>query len=99
MGIEGLQHHHDVLLTGVPDLNLPIHDVIEEGGEVLVRLRFRGTHRGAFFGHAPTGGAIDAEVFDPLRLEGGQLAEHWAMVDQLSLLKQLGAATLSSRIT
>ena len=94
VGIEGLQHHHDVLLAGVPDLNLPIHDVMEDADQVLVRLRFRGTHRGEFFGHAPTGGAIDVEVFDLFRLQDGQLAEHWAMVDSLSLLKQLGATTL-----
>ena len=54
VGIAGLQHHHDVLLAGVPDV----------------------------------------EVFDLFRLSGGQLAEHWAMVDSLSLLKQLGATTL-----
>ncbi|WP_171034145.1 ester cyclase [Lichenicoccus roseus] len=94
VGIEGLQHHHDVLLAGVPDLNLPIHDVMEDDGKVLVRLRFRGTHTGEFLGHAPTGGAIDVEVFDLFRLEGGQLVEHWAMVDSLSLLKQLGATSI-----
>ena len=93
-GIAGLKHHHDVLLAGVPDLNLPIHDVMADGDKVLVRLRFRGSHRGEFFGRAPTGGAIDVEVFDLFRLSGGQLAEHWAMVDSLSLLKQLGATKL-----
>ena len=93
-GIAGLQHHHDVILAGVPDLDLPIHDVMEGDGKVLVRLRFRGTHRGTFFGHAPTGGAIDVEVFDLFRLEGDQLIEHWAMVDSLSLLQQLGATAL-----
>ena len=94
VGAEGLAHHHAVLLAGVPDLNLPIHDVMEDAGKVLVRLRFRGTHSGELFGHEPTGGAIDVEVFDLFRLEGGQLVEHWAMVDSLSLLKQLGATTL-----
>jgi len=90
IGPEGLQHHHDVLLTGVPDLNLPIHDVMEDEGKVLVRLRFRGTHRGELFGVAPTGNAIDVEVFDLFRIVGGKLAEHWAMVDTLGLFRQLG---------
>ena len=90
IGPDGLQHHHNVLLTGVPDLNLPIHDVMEDEGKVLVRLRFRGTHRGELFGVAPTGNAIDVEVFDLFRLVGGKLAEHWAMVDTLGLFRQLG---------
>ena len=94
VGIEGLQHHHEVLLTAVPDLNLPIHDVMEDDGKVLVRLRFRGTHKGDLFGHPPRGDDIDVEVFDLFRLEGGQLAEHWAMVDTVSLLRQIGAKTL-----
>ena len=94
VGPEGLQHHHDVLLAGVPDLNLPIHDVMEDGGKVLVRLRFRGTHRGTLFDIPATGNAIDIEVFDLFRVENGKLAEHWAMVDTLGLLRQLGVTRI-----
>ena len=94
IGPPGLKHHHDVLLSAVPDLNLPIHIVMADEDKVLVCLRFRGTHRGEFFGHKPTGNAIDVEVFDLFRLEDGKLVEHWAMVDSLSLLKQLGATSI-----
>ena len=94
VGPAGLQHHHDVLLKGVPDLNLPIHIVMADDDKVLVCLRFRGTHKGEMFGYAPTGNAIDVEVFDLFRLENGKLVEHWAMVDSLGLLKQLGATAL-----
>jgi len=93
-GPRGLQHHHNVLLTGVPDLNLPIHTVLEDDGKVLVCLRFRGTHKGEMFGFKPTGNPIDVEVFDLFRLEDGKLVEHWAMVDSLGLMKQLGATTI-----
>lgn len=93
VGPAGLQHHHDVLLHGVPDLNLPIHTVMADGDKVLVCLRFRGTHKGEMFGHPPTGNAIDVEVFDLFRLDGGKLVEHWAMVDSLGLLKALGATS------
>ncbi len=95
VGPEGLQHHHDVLLTGVPDLNLHIHTVIAEGDKVLACLRFRGTHTGALFGYEPTGNAIDVEVFDLFQLKDGVLVEHWAMVDSLGILKALGAKTLN----
>ena len=94
VGVDGLQHHHDVVLTGVPDLHLPIHDVMEDENKVLVRLRFRGTHKGEFFGYAASGARIDVEVFDLFRLENGLLVEHWAMVDRLSLLLQIGATAL-----
>lgn len=94
IGPAGLQHHHDVLLTGVPDLNLPIHVVLEDDDKVLVCLRFRGTHKGEMFGLQPTGNAIDVEVFDLFRLESGKLVEHWAMVDSLGLMRQLGATSI-----
>lgn len=94
VGPKGMQHHHDVILTGVPDLKLPIHTVISEGDKVLVCLRFRGTHTGELFGYKPTGNAIDVEVFDLFQLKDGVLIEHWAMVDSLGILKALGARTL-----
>ena len=91
VGPAGLQHHHDVLLAGVPNLNLHIHTTIAEGDKVLACLRFRGTHSGEMFGYKPTGNPIDVEVFDLFRLKDGKLVEHWAMVDSLGLLKALGA--------
>ena len=94
VGPAGLKHHHHVLLLAVPDLHLPIHIVMADDDKVLACLRFRGTHKGEFFGHKPTGNAIDVEVFDLFRLEGGKLVEHWAMVDTLGLLKQLGATSI-----
>ena len=94
IGPPGLQHHHDVLLTGVPDLNLHIHTVMAENDKVLACLRFRGTHKGDFFGIAPTGNAIDVEVFDLFRFQGARLVEHWAMVDTLGLMRQLGVTRI-----
>lgn len=95
IGPAGLQHHHDVLLTGVPDLNLHIHTVMAEEDKVLACLRFRGTHTGEMFGYKPTGNAIDVEVFDLFQLKDGVLVEHWAMVDSLGILKALGAKVVS----
>ena len=94
IGPPGLQHHHDVLLTGVPDLNLHIHTVVAENDKVLACLRFRGTHKGDFFGIAPTGNPIDVEVFDLFRFQDNRLIEHWAMVDTLGLMRQLGVTRI-----
>ena len=94
VGPSGLQRHHDVLLYFVAYVNMAIHTVMADGDKVLVCLRFRGTHRGELFGFEPTGNAIDVEVFDLFRLDGGKLVEHWAMVDSLGLLRQLGATSI-----
>ena len=95
VGPPGLQHHHDVLLTGVPDLNLHVHTVVAEGDKVLACLRFKGTHTGEMFGNSPTGNPIDVEVFDLFRFsETGRMVEHWAMVDSLGLLRALGVTRI-----
>lgn len=95
VGPPGLQHHHDVLLTGVPDLNLHIHTVMAEGDKVLACLRFKGTHTGDMFGNPATGNPIDVEVFDLFRFgNDGRMVEHWAMVDSLGLLRALGVTRI-----
>lgn len=52
---------------------------------------YRATHRGDFGGHTMTGRTliITGAMFD--RFENGLLVEHWAIIDKLGWLKQLGA--------
>jgi predicted ester cyclase len=58
---------------------------------VLVRLRVKGTHTGAFGDLAPTGRAIDIAVLDLFQVRDGVLVAHWALLDNLGMLRQLGA--------
>ena len=91
VGPEGVKRLADLLLPGIPDLELPIEDVIAEGEKVLVRLRVRGTHGGDLMGVAATGRKIDIGVLDLFQIRDGMLIEHWALLDNLGMLKQLGA--------
>jgi predicted ester cyclase len=84
----------DALLPGIPDMELPIEDVIAEGDKVLVRLRVRGTHGGELMGIAATGRKIDIGVLDLFQFRDGRLIEHWALLDNLGLLRQLGVTTI-----
>jgi predicted ester cyclase len=63
---------------------------VAEGDKVVTRKTFHGTHRGAFMGLPPTGNAVSFDVIDIVRIRDGQLIEHWNVVDQLTLLRQLG---------
>lgn len=93
-GPAGLRQLADALLPGIPDLELPIEDVVAEDGKVLVRLRVVGTHGGELMGLAPTGRKIDIGVMDLFRVSDGMLVEHWALLDNLGLLKQLGVSAI-----
>ena len=91
VGPAGVKRLADPLLPGIHDLELPIEDVIAEGEKVLVRLRVKGTHGGELMGVPPTGRPIDIAVLDLFAIRDGQLVEHWALLDNLGMLKQLGA--------
>jgi predicted ester cyclase len=58
---------------------------------VVTRKVFRGTHSDEFWGVPATGKRIDLEVIDIFRVAGGRLAEHWAQLDIMAVLRQIGA--------
>jgi predicted ester cyclase len=88
-GVKGLIAY---LHRALPDIAITIEDVAVVGDKVWGRLRARGAQRGSFLGVPPTGNAIDVEIIDICRFDGGKIAEHWGYSDRLSTLEQLGAA-------
>ncbi len=90
-GPEGVAKLGEVMHGAFSNVELPIDEVIAEGDRVLVRLRQKGRHTGDFQGTPATGRPIDIEVMDYFRITEGRIAEHWALMDNLSLLKQIGA--------
>lgn len=89
-GPEGVKHLNSVFFSAFPDLRLEVEDVIAEGEKVLARLTIRGTHRGELMGTSPTGKEVEVGVLDLFRIADGKLAEHWAAIDNLGLMRQLG---------
>lgn len=94
VGPTGIKRLADALLPGIPDMELPIEDVVAEGEKVLVRLRVKGTHGGELMGLPASGRKIDIPVLDLFQIRDGKLIEHWAQLDNLGLLRQLGVSTI-----
>ena len=91
-GPAGVARLGEVLHGGLSDIAMLIDEVIAEGDRVLARLRFQGRHTGEFQGIPATGRAVDIVVMDYFRVADGRLVEHWALMDNLTMLKQIGAA-------
>jgi predicted ester cyclase len=68
-----------------------ILDQLADDDKVMTYKVFTGTHTGQFTGIAPTGRPVRFEVMDIVRIADGQIVEHSGLVDQLGLLRQLGA--------
>ena len=73
-----------------------VEDVIAEGDRVVVRWTNAGTHVGEFAGIPPSSRTFTIAGVDIYRVADGKLAEHWHVVDQLSMLTQLGVLAMSS---
>jgi steroid delta-isomerase-like uncharacterized protein len=73
-----------------PDLHFTIEDVIQTADAVVIRTRMRGTHRGDFFGIAPTHRTVDVMQIQIERVRNNRITEHWRVTDELTLMRQLG---------
>ncbi|MFF8280987.1 ester cyclase [Streptomyces lateritius] len=87
-GREGLKDRVTMLVEGLAP-TFSMDDIIAEGDRVVVRWTNTATHSGTFLGIPPTGRSCRFAGVDIFRLDGGRLAEHWHVVDQLSMLQQL----------
>ncbi|MDP9341892.1 MAG: ester cyclase [Actinomycetota bacterium] len=90
-GREGVGQLFGMFRQAFPDFRAEILDQMADGDKVITRKAFLGTHRGPFMGVPATGQSVRFELIDIVRLEDGRIVEHWNVVDQLGLMRQLGA--------
>jgi predicted ester cyclase len=84
---------HQMSLGAMPDRKIEIVDTIADGDKVVIRCKMTGTNSGGFpwFGAGANNAPIETEYISIYRLEKGKVAEHWAVLDALSILAQSGA--------
>ncbi len=87
----------DMFRTAFDDFAVEIIDQLTEADKVVTYKAFSGVHNGEFMGIEPTGSPVRFLVMDIVRLRGGQIVEHWGLVDQLGLLQQIGAVEQAPR--
>jgi predicted ester cyclase len=78
-------------LVGLPDLTSTIEAIVVGQDHVAASFVYTGTHRGIYFGIAPTGTALRFTSCDIFRVQDGLTAEHWGMGDIAGVLAQLRA--------
>ena len=88
---EGVKLLTAQLHSAFPDFKATIDDIVAEGDKVVIRMTWTGTHKGEFMGIPPTGKGISIGVIDIIRVAGGQFVEHWGQMDDMGMMRQLGA--------
>jgi predicted ester cyclase len=93
--VDGPTHMRGVLnwlVDQFPDLHMSIEAVVADDTTVAARVRATGTNLGKLNGFIPpTGKTFNSEQSHWYRVDNGQLAEHWAVRDDLTSMIQLGA--------
>ena len=97
--LAGLEPTKDGVLTffrmqraAFPDMRMAVEDIFASGDKVAVRVRYTGTHQGDFMGMPATGKRVDAQLIDIMGMaDDGLCHEHWGVMDQLTMMQQLGA--------
>lgn len=89
-GPEGVVYFFNHFLRpAFPDLTVAIIDQVAEDDKVTTFKTFTATHKGEFFGIAPSGKRIKIEVIDIIRLKDGKFIEHWNVLDWQAVMQQL----------
>ena len=90
-GLDGLKATFRLLHAAFPDLDPQPQDVLADEDKVVARFVVTGTHAGDFLGMPPTGRAFSYDEIAIVRFEDEMIVEHWAEMDSLGLMQQLGA--------
>jgi steroid delta-isomerase-like uncharacterized protein len=76
-------------LTGLPDLAVTIEAIVAADDMVAASFVYEGTHRGVYFGVAPTGKRLRFSSCDIFKVRDGLIVAHWGMGDIAGTLAQL----------
>ncbi|MGF1554132.1 MAG: ester cyclase [Paracoccaceae bacterium] len=80
------------VLAAAPDQTYACDALVAEGAVVVARTRWAGRFTGEYLGVRGNGGRFEVGQYHAFRLDGGRLAEHWAVRDDLEVFRQTGVA-------
>ena len=94
---DGVKTFFRMQLAAFPDLRMDVQDIVADGAKVVARVRYTGTQQGEFQGMPATGKGVDVQLVDIFGFDGeGRVREHWGVLDQLTLLQQLGVVPVGA---
>jgi steroid delta-isomerase-like uncharacterized protein len=88
--VEGTRMFFTAFRAAFPDLKFHVEDTIAEGDRVVQRVTGSGTMKGDFMGMPASNKSASWSEMHIVRFQNGKVCEHWAVVDQVSMLQQLG---------
>src|SRR5256714_6289444 len=78
------------VFAAVPDWNIKIVGLAEQGDDVFVQWHMTGTHLGPLLGVAPTDRVLAIDGIDHFVVRDGKIISNFVVVDQLQYARQIG---------
>jgi len=97
LGREEFKQFLNRYFLAFPDLHATVEHMLAQDNLVVVYLNWTGTQKGVFQEMPPTDRAVTIRSADLYRIENGKIVEHWEVVDNLDLLKQIGIITFNEK--
>lgn len=89
-GLEGVKQTFRGLRSAFPDMTVDVKDIVTENDKVVGRFVVSGTNTGSLMGMPATNKAFTYDEIVIVRFENGKIVEHWAEMDSLGMMQQLG---------
>ena len=90
-GVEAFLGYVAAVHAALGEYTCHLDELLEAGDRLAARLRFRGIHRGEFFGVPATGRTIEWAGAAFFTVAHGRLARLWVLGDVDAVRRQLGA--------
>jgi len=87
---DSLREFVAMMRAAFPDFRYDILKQTQDGDTHVGYVRASGTMEGDLMGMPASGKSASWEEIHIARFAGGKMAEHWAVIDRLSMLTQLG---------
>jgi steroid delta-isomerase-like uncharacterized protein len=94
-GREGIKPLIHEFRAAFPDIRIAVHEIIGAPGRAAVRAEIKGTHKGEWFGVAPTGKSFCIAIHEFHYLTEGRITRTWHLEDWFGWLAQVGASQAS----
>lgn len=90
-GTDGIVEMVKVWRSAMPDGHMTMDDVITEGDLSTIRMTWRGTHLGTFYGIPASGAKVEVTSIGIDRVIDGHITEGWGELNMLGMMQQMGA--------
>jgi predicted ester cyclase len=88
-GRASVTHYMHLLASAFSGQRWTVHRVLADGDTAVVYCTHSGRHTGDFFGLPATGHSFAYKQIHIIRFAGGKGVEHWAVRDDVALMRQL----------